>query len=207
MIKLYKLLSVVMLSICIVFYGGCKKKEYMQEGKRIPLGKEFLGINFCTLTAKDIIEMHNKAGMIYKLVDYDKQEEIKFGSDYEKISSLNYGIESKYFIGKGLEQKMIIDVSYTYIPIWDSFHIEVTLKDEYFPILLEQLKKQFGYENAYVNTKGLGEIEWISGEAEDCIDWITITKKLQGGTVPVIEEKGAFFLVIRMSSRIHDHVE
>lgn len=198
--------SIVLLVSSVILHGGCKKKELYQEGKRINLPNEFLGINFCTLTAKEIIEKHEKAGAPYKIIDLDKNEEIKFDGDYEKLE-IFMEIFSKYFIGEGIDQFMILEASYCYFPHLDSFGITIDLKEEYYHTVLEQLKKQFGFENAYVrmNTEeGYGVVEWVS-EADDCIDLIAISNESEENNKKV-KRKGSFSLRIRMHSRIEDHV-
>lgn len=198
--------SIVLLVSSVILHGGCKKKELYQEGKRINLPNEFLGIDFCTLTAKEIIEKHEKAGAPYKIIDLDKNEEIKFDGDYEKLE-ISMAIISKYFIGKGIDQNKIIRVYYGYIPIYDSIDITIDLKEEYYHTVLEQLKKQFGFENAYVrmNTEeGYGVVEW-SSERGHCIDCITISNESEENNKKV-KRKGSFSLEIRMHPRIEDHV-
>lgn len=199
----------MMLCIGVLVFTGCKKnelekKEFTQLGKRIDLPEEYMGINFCTLTAKDILEQLQKAGASYTIFDNDTEKEITFDGNYDTLTS-TISIVSNYFIGQGIPQEMIIESSYDYIPIWDSFNIWITIKEEYYAPMLEKLKKQFGYENARVNTMGYGEVEWSSGTKEDCIDWVTMSRKFQGGHATIMKE-GAFFLEIRMRGRIEDCV-
>ncbi|MEJ5363390.1 MAG: hypothetical protein WBK20_03770 [Spirochaetota bacterium] len=202
-----KRIFIVIILLCgafMVIFMGCKKKEFVQRGKRIDLPEVFLGINFCTLKAKDIIEAHQRAGAQYTIFDNDKNKEVTYDGNEEQLIA-DIKITSNYFIGKGIPGEMIMECSYSYIPIWDNFEITITVKEEYYNEWLNKCIKQFGYENAYINTDGYGEYMWSSGGQNDCIHWIYISKKSVGQFSPKVVP-GGFFIVIRMTDRIKDHV-
>jgi len=166
--------------------------------KRIKLPNRLYGIDFCINNPlRNVIqELHNRKAS-FKCWDYDgKQLLCKMGKrELELISR----VESHVFIGSCLDASKILSVKYADIYPYKSFTLTVKFTENYFEVLFNNLKEQFGLINANINAMNYNEISWYSNrENPYCIKEITISKRLRWEEKPM---KGVCYLVISGKER------
>lgn len=162
----------------LALLNGCFGKEKVQYGKDIKLPNSMYCINFSTIKLIDIISILQKNNVNFKTYNWDSQE-IKWRGTQDQIERLLL-IETNEFIGCDLDKSKIIKVVYRIMPPYMAFQVCVTMKIEYYDKLLESLNKQFGNNNAYINTRRYNEISWDANNktaTQDDVLFVILSKQ------------------------------
>mgnify|MGYP001457135472 CR=1 FL=1 len=154
-----------------------KEEVVKQNVNYVTFGKKVFGIEIGHVTADKVIKILKMKGIKYN---------IKYDEDFPKVPI----IETTYFIGTGIPVEAIQEVTYYFNPFSgknDKPDITITIKNNYFEVMVNKLIKQFGEptekgeQNLRVDNKTIKDIYYIwrsSKESEGTLDFISLSKYL-----------------------------
>lgn len=151
-----------LLFFCILSLFSCKNNaNQITYGNYIKFSNILYGINWSVVKVHDIIPILQQKNISFKCYDWDTGKEFTWSGSKKDIKRIGK-IETNYFIGSELDASHIDKVEYACIYPYMSFQISITMKNEYYDIVLESLNKKFGEKNSYVNLKGFDEVGWYA---------------------------------------------